>query len=103
MVRKALDAHEMTSVVACAGELDDTVVRDRPDAIIVGLANGDLQPESRCFLEHRARTRVLGLGIRDGRAVLYRLLPERAQLAEAVIPDELPELIRAVLAREAVG
>jgi hypothetical protein len=102
LVRRALDAQQMTSVIANPGELDRAVARDRPDAIIVGLADGDLQPESRRFLDERARTRVLGLGISDGRAVLYRLRPERAQLAEAVAPDEIPGLIRAALAPEVV-
>jgi hypothetical protein len=102
MVQRALDAEAMTSVVADAGELDQAVANDHPDAIIVGLANGDLQPESRCFLDDRARTRVLGLGIRDGRVILHRLLPERSQLAQAAVPQELPRLIRSALELEAV-
>lgn len=101
LVRRALDGNaDMTSLVAEAGQLEPAVAASRPDAVIVPLDDEGLPAESRRFLEDRARVRVLGVGVRDGRAVLHELRPERSELGE-VAPADLPRLIRQAVGRKA--
>jgi DNA-binding NarL/FixJ family response regulator len=100
LVQRALDDYDgITSVVAEASELELVVTRTKPDAVIVPLDDGGLRAESRRFLEERARVRVLGIGLRDGRAALYELQPRRSDLGE-VAPDELAETVRSAIARQ---
>jgi hypothetical protein len=66
---------------------------DRPDAVIVGLEDGDLPPAAQRLLDERARLRILAIGIGDGEAVLYRLRPQRSELG-AVTVEELPAVLR---------
>jgi DNA-binding NarL/FixJ family response regulator len=100
LVQRALNGNEdITSVVAEASELERMVAETRPDVVIVPLGPEGLQAESRRFLEERSRVRVLGIGLRDGRAALYELRPRRSDLGE-VTPDELAETVRAAVARE---
>jgi hypothetical protein len=96
----ALDAADVVATTTAASDtLEDAVAREKPDAVIVPLENANLNAESRRFLAERVRVRVLGLGLRDGRAVLYELRPERSELG-AVSPDELAEVVRTAVARQ---
>jgi hypothetical protein len=99
LVTRALDANEdMTTVVADQGSLDRAVADERPNVVIVPMDDGELGATGRGFLQERAGVRVLGLGVRDGRVVLYELLPRRSELG-TVVPDEVASVIRPVLAR----
>jgi DNA-binding NarL/FixJ family response regulator len=100
LVQRALAGNEdITSVVAGASELERVVAETNPDVVIVPLDADGLRAESRRFLEERARVRVLGIGLRDGRAALYELQPRRSELGD-VAPDELADTVRAAVARE---
>jgi DNA-binding NarL/FixJ family response regulator len=100
LVRRALDSSDdIASTTATADALEEAVAAAKPDAVIVPLEDASLSGESRRFLEERARVRVLGLGLRDGRAVLYELRPERSELGE-VSPDEFAQAVRAAVSRE---
>jgi hypothetical protein len=100
LVLLALDPHQdIVTLTAEPGELDRVIVDDQPDAIIVPLDVNGLLGEARRLLEDRARLRVLGVGLRDGRSVLFELRPFRSELGE-VAPNELPDLLRAALAGE---
>src|SRR5215208_6537231 len=79
LVRRSLDAaQDVTSLAAGREGLERSVDQDHPDAVIVPLQGGTLTAEGQRFLEDRARRpRVLGLGVRDGRAVLFELRPHR--------------------------
>lgn len=99
LIHEALEATSgVTSVTAGPGELEEAVERTRPDAVIVPLENGDQLPESRRLIEERARFRVLGVGARDGRSILYELCPRKSELGEAK-PDEVALMIREALER----
>ncbi len=111
LVERALAADEdIASVVANAGrlergadadtgELERMIAATKPDVVIVPLDPEGLRADTRRFLEERARVRVLGIGLRDGRTALYELQPRRSDLGE-VTPDELPARVRQALARE---
>lgn len=93
---------DVTSITAEAGQLERVVAETRPDAVIVPVDSDRAGPESRRFLEGRARTRVLGVGTRDGRSVLYELWPRPSELLNAS-PEELALMVRLTLAREAMA
>lgn len=100
LVQDALDAKDgITSVRAGAGELEQAVATERPHAVIVPLEEAQLLAESRRFLEERTRVRLLGISLRDGRAVLYELRPNRAELGE-VSPDELADVVCKAVAQK---
>jgi hypothetical protein len=100
LIHQEFDAQEdIATTTASGAELEYEVARERPDAVIVPLDDADLDAQSRRFLEERARVRVLGLGVRDNKAVLYELRPNRSELGE-VSPGELAQALRAVVSRE---
>jgi DNA-binding NarL/FixJ family response regulator len=102
LIQQALEAEGgVRSETAKPGELAEAVERTRPDAVIMPLEAGDPQPEGRRFLEERVRLKVLGVGVRDGRSILYELCPRKSELGEAK-PDEAAAMVRAALARQVV-
>jgi hypothetical protein len=98
LVVRALEEHDDMCVAAAAGELSVAVEASRPDAVIVAADAGVLAQESRDWLAARARPPVLGLGVRDGRAILYELEPRGTEVG-AVAPSALAALIRTSLGR----
>ena len=86
-------------MTAQPGELEAALRADRPDAVIVPLGQTGLVGEVRQTLEERARLRVLAVGVRDGRSVLFEMRPVRSEWGD-VAPDELPALLRAALAAD---
>jgi DNA-binding NarL/FixJ family response regulator len=100
LIHRALEAQEDIASTTASGEpLEDEVARERPDAVIVPLDDANLNAQSRHFLEERARVRVLGLGVRDNKAVLYELRPNKSELGE-VSPGELAQALRAAVSQE---
>jgi hypothetical protein len=96
LVQRGLEAHAGVTSFAGTTDLRDAVDSTRPDAVIVRADDGVPTPEARRWLDDRARPPLLGLGVRDGRAVLYELEPRRTELG-AVAPNDLAGLIRASL------
>jgi hypothetical protein len=85
-VRRTLDAQpDMTALADGSSE--------RPDAVIVPLEDGGLPSAAQRLLDDRARLRILAIGVRDGRTVLYRLRPQRSDLG-ALTVEELPGVLR---------
>ncbi len=100
MIQQELEAGSgVTSLTTEADELERTVERVRPDAVVVPLERGRPLPESRRLLEERARLRVLGVGTRDGHSVLYELCPTRSELG-AVKPNEMAAKIRQAISQQ---
>ncbi len=86
LLRRTLDAQpDMTTISEGSPE--------RPDAVIVPLEDGGLPCSAQRLLDERARLRIVAVGVRDGRAVLYRLRPQRSELG-AVTVEELPAVLR---------
>ena len=97
LVQRALEADAVTTT-AGPGELERAVGETQPDAIIVPVEGGRLPPDCQRLLEEHARVRLLGLGVGDGRSVLYELQPKRTALGE-VVPGDLAPVIRRAIAR----
>jgi hypothetical protein len=95
----AFRAQGGVSTRAERGQLETKVAAERPDAVIVPLENAHLSDEGRRFLEERSRVPLLGIGVRDNRAVLYELRPNRSELGEFA-PEELPDIVRRVVVQE---
>jgi hypothetical protein len=99
LVQRALEADaDVATTTAGPGELERAVGEARPDAIIMPVDGGHMRAECRRLLEERARIRLLGLGLGDGRSVLYELQPRCTALGE-VVPGDLAPVIRRALAR----
>ena len=99
ILRELAASVEVTTVEPGSGELERAVAETMPDAVVVSLDEDEATPESRRFLDSRARTRVLGVGSRDGHSVLYELWPRRSELAAAT-PEELALMVRLTIAAE---
>lgn len=77
--------------------LAETVEAERPDYIVAALEDDDLPAACRQFLDDRARVEVLGIGEREGNALLIRLRPTEREVKDTT-PRELVRLLDTVRA-----
>jgi hypothetical protein len=78
-------------------ELAELVETERPDYVVVPLEHDRLPDACQKLLDERARVKVLGIGEREGRALLIKLRPIEHDLDDAA-PHELVRRLEEVSA-----
>lgn len=103
MLEAAFEERPAITVVRAPAQTDVTRAVDssRADVVIVALERSQLPRQCREWLQERGRVNLLGIQESDGRARMYRLLPDVSELGD-VSPETLGEVVESLAPRPAV-